>query len=129
MVNAEINTFKAVLESKRQELIRGIRSNAAGLILESGEAELIDQIQGMAGRDELAILLNRFSSTLEDVERSLLAIADGSYGVCGMCDEPIAPKRLQAIPWAAHCVHCQEQIEAAQQGMADAYNDPARLYG
>ena len=70
MTNVETKTFKAALEAKRQELIRRIRSNAAGLILQSDEAELIDQIQGMAGRDEIAIMLNSFSSTLEDVERS-----------------------------------------------------------
>ena len=121
MTTVETNSFKAALEAKRQELIRGIRSNAAGLILEFSEAELIDQIQGMAGRDENAIIVDRFSSTLEDVQRSLQAIAEGSYGLCAMCEEPIAVKRLQAIPWAAHCVSCQEQFEAAHRGMAGMY--------
>lgn len=112
MTTAETNTFGAALEEKRRELIRTIRGKAAGLVLENGEADLLDQIQGMAGRDEIAIMLNRLSATLGDVQRAFQAISDGSYGICAMCDEPISTKRLQVIPWAAHCVRCQEEFEA-----------------
>ena len=118
MTTAETKNFEAALEDKRRELIRIIRGKTAGLALEAGETELIDQIQGMAGRDETAIMLDRFSSMLENVERSLQAISDGSYGLCAMCEESIAIKRLQAIPWAVHCIGCQEQFEAAQTTVA-----------
>ena len=57
-------------------------------------------------------MLNRFSSTLADVERSLRAIDENCYGNCIQCHRPIAVMRLQSIPWAAYCVRCQEQFEA-----------------
>ena len=120
MTTAETKNFEVLLEDKRHELIRTIRGKTAGLALEAGETELTDQIQGMAGRDETAIMLDRFSSMLDNVERSLQAISDGSYGLCAMCEEPIAVKRLKAIPWAVHCVGCQEQFEAAQRSLAQA---------
>jgi len=120
MTTADTKTFEAALKAKRQELIRTIRGRAAELTLHSGETELIDHIQGMAGRDETAIILNRFSSTLEDVERSLRAISKGTYGVCAMCEEPIAIRRLQTIPWAVCCIRCQEELEAGQNTM-DVY--------
>jgi RNA polymerase-binding transcription factor DksA len=28
------------------------------------------------------------------------------------CEEPISPKRLQALPWAKFCVRCQEMLGA-----------------
>ena len=38
----------------------------------------------------------------------------GTYGRCAQCGQPIAGPRLQAVPWAKLCVHCQE---LAEQGL------------
>jgi DnaK suppressor protein len=121
MTMIDKNNFEAALRAKRDELIRTMRGSAAELTLETSEPELIDHVQGMNGRDEIAIMLNKFSSTFEDVERSLRAISEGSYGVCATCEEPIASKRLAAIPWAANCISCQQQFEAAQKKYDEAY--------
>jgi DnaK suppressor protein len=43
------------------------------------------------------------------IDESLRRIADGSYGGCVHCDKPIQKKRLEAVPWARHCVDCQDQ--------------------
>lgn len=115
MTSIEKKKFEAALLTKRQELIWTMRGGVAELALETAEPELIDHVQGMNGRDEVAIMLNQFSATLEDVERSLRAISDGSYGVCAICEEPIADKRLHAIPWAPKCISCQQQSEATQE--------------
>jgi DnaK suppressor protein len=40
------------------------------------------------------------------VEAALARVADGTYGVCEVCQRPIAVERLEAIPWAATCVSC-----------------------
>ena len=32
----------------------------------------------------------------------------GEYGICQQCLEPIAEKRLAAVPWAARCMRCEE---------------------
>jgi len=112
MTTADKKEIENVLAARRAELIQTIRGAAAKLTLDSAEADLIDHIQSMQGRDQVATMVNRFSATLEDVERSLQAVSEGSYGICAMCEEPIAPKRLKTIPWATYCVHCQERIEA-----------------
>ena len=36
---------------------------------------------------------------------------EGSYGTCAECGEPIASRRLAAIPWASHCIRCQEALD------------------
>jgi DnaK suppressor protein len=43
---------------------------------------------------------------LQDVERALGKLEDGTYGTCDTCGGPIEPERLEAIPWATRCVAC-----------------------
>lgn len=38
-------------------------------------------------------------------------LANGTYGTCQRCGRPIAPERLEAIPWAAYCIECQEIVD------------------
>jgi RNA polymerase-binding transcription factor DksA len=42
--------------------------------------------------------------TVEQIDGALRRIEDGSYGTCEVCGEPIAPARLEAIPWATRCI-------------------------
>jgi len=43
---------------------------------------------------------NLEKSLLREVEEALARVKEGTYGVCQECEEPISPKRLQALPWA-----------------------------
>jgi DnaK suppressor protein len=45
------------------------------------------------------------------IQQAIKAIDRGSYGKCARCDEDINEKRLDAVPWATMCVHCQEESE------------------
>ena len=49
---------------------------------------------------------DRDQAVLADVERALAKIEDGTYGICDVCEKPIAPARLEALPWAVVCVDC-----------------------
>ena len=37
---------------------------------------------------------------------------------CFTADGAIGLKRLQAVPWASHCIQCQEQAEVVKMGGA-----------
>ena len=52
---------------------------------------------------------------LRMVEEALDRLDAGDYGVCLCCDEPIAEKRLRALPWARYCVVCQELAGAERE--------------
>jgi DnaK suppressor protein len=54
------------------------------------------------------------------VEEALDRLDTGDYGVCLACDEPIAEKRLRALPWARYCVTCQDLAGLE----LDAYREP-----
>ncbi len=118
MTNTEMMGLRAALEAKRLEIAAQTRGRVKELIIEDSQPELVDWIQRMSDRDESAGMLNRFSSTLADVERALRAIAQNRYGTCLHCEQQIPIKRLRSIPWAAYCIRCQEMIE---KGCEDPY--------
>ena len=48
---------------------------------------------------------------LYHVDEALHAIEEGTYGVCKNCGSLIQKPRLQALPFAKHCIRCQAQLE------------------
>src|SRR5204863_6546627 len=107
MNKTDLEKYKKILEAKQQELARGLRNRDEIVIEKAPDA--LDEVQ-LAGERELAIRnLDRDSNMLRQIKRALGRIADGSYGICGHCEEDISPKRVNAVPWAAFCIRCQEQ--------------------
>jgi DnaK suppressor protein len=45
--------------------------------------------------------------TVEEIDRALEKIGEGTYGLCEHCGQPIPDARLQALPYAALCVTCK----------------------
>lgn len=41
---------------------------------------------------------------LAEVDAALARVADGTYGVCAICGDPIAPARLDARPTTDRCI-------------------------
>lgn len=48
---------------------------------------------------------------LQLIEEALRRAGDGSYGFCVECQKDVQSKRLDAVPWARHCIECQEKQE------------------
>ena len=48
--------------------------------------------------------------TLRDVNKSLVRIEDGTYGICKYCDKQIDEKRLKARPTSGACVVCKKTL-------------------
>jgi len=109
MTKTDLEKFRGILEAKRAELSGSLRNRDEIVIEKAPDA--LDEVQ-LAGERELAIRnLDRDSNMLRQIRRALARVADGSYGVCLHCDEDISPKRVAAVPWAAYCIKCQEQVD------------------
>jgi len=44
---------------------------------------------------------------LADVDAALARLDAGTFGTCTTCSKGIGAERLEALPWAAHCIDCQ----------------------
>jgi DnaK suppressor protein len=120
MTKTEFNKYKQLLETKQTDLAGGLR-NREGIAIEK-TADALDEVQ-LAGERELAIRnLDRESNLLRNVRSALGRMADGSYGVCLHCEEDISPKRLNAVPWTAYCIKCQEAADRHEFETVEAYD-------
>jgi DnaK suppressor protein len=109
MNKTELDKYKAMLEAKQVELSGGLRNRAEIAIEKTPDA--LDEVQ-LAGERELAIRnLDREANLLRNVRAALYRVNDGSYGICMHCEEDIKTKRLDAVPWAAFCIRCQEAAD------------------
>jgi DnaK suppressor protein len=71
-------------------------------------SQVFEQQRDLALRD-------RAAQQLELVDAALARLADGSYGTCLRCGGPIAVARLEALPWAAHCIACQSALDKGRR--------------
>ena len=55
--------------------------------------------------------VNNARDMLAQSEHALARIADGSYGVCEICGNPIGKNRLMAFPRATLCLTCKQREE------------------
>jgi RNA polymerase-binding protein DksA len=55
--------------------------------------------------------IDRDLEELRAIEAAQLRMADGSYGICGVCEKPIDSRRLEATPHAPRCIDCQTLYE------------------
>ena len=62
-------------------------------------ARLDDSLAAKTSRERIAI------------RAAIMRIDRGTYGLCTGCGAEIAPARLEAIPWAAMCIPCQQGWE------------------
>jgi len=76
--------------------------------------DVIDDVQNAAEREIALGSINRHWQTLRAIEQALQRLEEGSFGVCAECERQIHPKRLQAVPWAALCLSCQEARDAEE---------------
>ena len=62
-----------------------------------GTSMAVDRLTAVSTQEHLLV-------TLEDVRRARQRLAQGSYGLCEVCGEPIPEERLEVRPWAVRCV-------------------------
>jgi DnaK suppressor protein len=108
--------FKSGLREQQRELLHTI-ANAEKEIQDFSAPLPLDSIDlsgFTASKESLFARASQDRGRLRLIQRALKRIEDGSFGICAECEGPIGLKRLQALPWANHCIQCQEQAELAR---------------
>jgi len=115
MAKFEMDNFRKALEQKRKDLL-SMCSHREDIVIEA-TADDIDRLQQQVTREVAIRHLDNSAKLLRSVQAALDRVEDEIYGVCLRCEEPIAEKRLKAIPWASYCVNCQEAVDF--EGVSD----------
>lgn len=113
---AKANQFEAyrqALKKKQQELLDSFdRDRAAGNAQpDDGIQDLADKAQSTYSKELNFSLSDTERITLVAIEEALDRADSGTFGFCQNCQATISEKRLQAIPWTAYCIDCQELQE------------------
>jgi RNA polymerase-binding transcription factor DksA len=69
---------------------------------ESGEGDTL-----AVERERDLALSASASAAVEEIDRAIAKLHDGTYGVCEQCYTTIPKERLKALPYAALCVQCK----------------------
>lgn len=107
----DVQAYKDALVRKRTEILGtgGIKPLQASMENNTRQGDMADQA---SGNNEVHIALKlkqTDAKILQAIEDAMKRIDTGTYGTCRDCGEPIAPARLNAIPWTRVCIVCKEK--------------------
>ncbi len=115
--SAELTEVRIELEGEVTRLASEIdvaEVGLAGLLQDVGDQSGEDEADAGAKtfeREQEISLANNSRELLIQTKHALDRIADGSYGACESCGNPIGKLRLQAFPRATLCMTCKRQQE------------------
>ncbi len=118
MKEEDLNQFKEILLEKRQMILdNNLEHRHSMEYLREHSLDEADQA-AMRMRNILDGSIFEFhNEELEYIDAALQKIEDGQYGICEMCDEPIAIQRLKAKPHAKYCIVCREIVEKTKRDL------------
>jgi RNA polymerase-binding transcription factor DksA len=88
------------LEQQLAELTKPpgeVGSISFGKRVGEGTSMAVDRLAAVSAQEHLLAML-------DEARRARRRVADGTYGTCEVCGEPIPEGRLEARPWATRCV-------------------------
>jgi len=115
---ADTEKIRAALSARRDEL----REEHEETLVAAAESQR-DRLTDSAGddqadtgtktfeREQEITLANNILERINQVERALERLDEGSYGWCERCGNPIPVERLAAFPSATLCVTCKQLEE------------------
>src|SRR5215207_8702004 len=110
MDGAALTGIRKTLFDERTRLLEelGVAIQPPGQMTYGSQAAAASQV--FEQQRDLA-LRDRSQAQLGLVEAALDRLEAGTFGRCRRCGEPIAPARLEALPWAANCIGCQAIVD------------------
>jgi DnaK suppressor protein len=102
--------YRKRLLLRQEELILDISRNrqVTDETVDEQAQDMVDRATSAYTREFAFSLSEADRKALLLIEQALLRIEQGTYGVCVHCQGVVQEKRLEAVPWARHCLECQE---------------------
>jgi DnaK suppressor protein len=83
----------------------GTKNLGYGNHMADDATEAFEQAKDLALRNNAEQLLAQVTDALNHFDV-------GTYGICEQCREEIDPARLKALPYATHCLRCQQRLDS-----------------
>ena len=113
MDKRRVRVFRDKLLDRRESLVGQVQQ--AELYSRERDSEATQDPADMAANAYTKELLVSMSDNdrqlLNLIDEALERMDDSGYGKCIRCGQALPEKRLNAVPWARHCVRCQELHE------------------
>jgi DnaK suppressor protein len=102
--------YRKRLLVRQEELILDISRNrqVTDETVDEQAQDMVDRATSAYTREFAFSLSEADRKALLLIEQALLRIEQGTYGICVHCQGVVQEKRLEAVPWARHCLECQE---------------------
>ena len=110
MNKRQLERFRKELLAKRTELLDLVKSARTRDQESSGKEapDLGDRALSTVIRDLSYQLSAKERDIVRRIDMALDRIEKNEYGTCVECKKKVQIGRLEAVPWALHCIECQE---------------------
>jgi DnaK suppressor protein len=124
MSTLDTQEFRGLLEQERRRI-----QDAIAYLHQDHPVNMEDAVGELGGRgtdnhlgDMATVTFDReldegleegAQQTLEQIDRALTRLDDGTFGICERCGNPIGEERLRARPWATLCIDDQRRAGRA----------------
>jgi RNA polymerase-binding transcription factor DksA len=109
-------------EAIKKKLLEEQKSLQSQLAVYKSEDPLMDPEQNTSntmddvitvaeGHDRIVATRLELKQRLAEVTEALRKIEEGSFGICGKCQEKISEERLEVLPTAKFCLNCESKAK------------------
>ncbi len=113
MQDSELKYFKEILKSRQEQINKNI-DDVNDELNQLSTQELNDEADYASNSNSSMVesaIVSQQNRELQEINVTLGKIANGEYGVCEMCEDPIGFQRLKVKPHAIYCIDCREIVE------------------
>tara|TARA_B100000945_G_C20226274_1_gene523010 strand:+ start:194 stop:562 length:369 start_codon:yes stop_codon:yes gene_type:complete len=114
----ELNQFKEVILEKREVVIKDIEKSKKRLddLNQNNESisvyssHMADAGSEQQDKESAYYNMQRESKFLGYLDRALIMIEDGTFGICVSCNKKIHKERLLEVPHTTKCFDCKSNL-------------------
>ena len=114
------------LNGRRIELRKRLGTDLASLgaqrLTSTATGDVADAAFDHTGEELSSQLAELEARELNQIERALLRLKQGTYGLCEACSTKIPVTRLNVLPYSTLCIHCQREAESDGNWLAERRN-------
>ncbi len=108
-----INLREKLIREAKEEIKKfkgGEKKQIVESVMDDADLSVIDLSEDISLKQ-----LSAHRETLIKIDEALRKLEEGTYGLCEECGEEISVERLKIIPFATHCIECQEKKELLEK--------------